>query len=87
MSELFLKIEKAESIGEERDDIYEATCQISKHEIATRELLDAFIRVVLEEEKTWQEIEHRVDYQAQFRNRQEARTAFLREYFRREKEA
>ncbi len=81
MTNLFLAIEDAEIIGDARNDYYEAICTLTKHESATRTLLNALIDSALAEEKKWQEIEHRVDYQTKYTNREQAREDFLREYF------
>lgn len=81
MTPLFLKIEEAEQLAEERADIVEALCKLTPHEVATHTLLDALIQATLAEESQWQEIEHRVDFQAHYQNREQARTDFLREYF------
>ena len=76
---LFLAVEEAESLGESKDDYIEAICTLTKHESATRTLLNALIDSALAEE--WQEIEHRVDYQTKYTDREQAREDFLREYF------
>ena len=81
MTSLFLAVEEAESHGESKDDYIEAICTLTNHESATRTLLNALIDSALAEEKQWQEIEHRVDYQTKYTDREQARKDFLREYF------
>lgn len=83
MTELFLKIEETEQAGDSRFDCYEAICELSKHESATRALLDALIDSTLAEERKWAEIQNRVDFQAKYQTREQAREAFLKEYFHR----
>lgn len=83
MNELFLEIETAESAFEDRDDYYETICELSKHEAATRILLDSLIFSVIAEEKQWQKIEQRADYQAKYTTREQARKDFLHLYFAR----
>ncbi|MBQ3441604.1 MAG: hypothetical protein IJG33_00045 [Selenomonadaceae bacterium] len=81
MTSLFLAVEEAENHGESKDDYIEAICTLTKHESATRSLLNALMDAVLLHEKQWQEIEHRVDYQTKYTDREQAREDFLREYF------
>ena len=81
MTKLFLKNEEAETCGDDRDDCYEAICTLSKHESATRTLLDALIYSTLAEEKKWQEIEQFDEFKAKYTSRVRAREDFLREYF------
>ena len=72
MTSLFLAIEDAEIISESKDDYIETICTLTKHESATSTLLNALIDSALAEEKKWQEIEHRVDYQTKYTNREQA---------------
>ena len=81
MTSIFLAVEEAERHGESKDDYIEAICTLTKHESATRTLLNALIDSALVEEKKWQEIEHRADYRAKYSSREQAREDFLHEYF------
>ena len=81
LTELFLRIEEAETIGDNANDCFEAICELSRHYQATVTLLEQFKFAVLSQEQHWQDIERREDFKAQFANRTSARKEFLREYF------
>lgn len=81
MTSLFLKIEETEQIRDDIIDYRDAISELSKHDSATFALTNALMDAVLLHEKQWQEIEHRVDYQTKYTDREQARKDFLREYF------
>lgn len=81
MTELFLKIEEAEIIGDEITDLREALIELTKHPKAAYALLDALQAATRAENTLWQDIERREDFKAQFADRDSARIAFLGEVF------
>lgn len=83
MTELFLKIEEAEVIGDEAAELNEAIRDLARHYHPTAALLIAYKAAILAEENLWREIENRVDYQAKYTSREQARADFLKEYFQR----
>lgn len=83
MTELFLKIEEAELIGDEATELNEAIRDLARYYHPTAALLIAYRDAILAEENLWREIESRVDYQAKYTSREQARADFLKEYFQR----
>lgn len=83
MTELFLKIEEAESLHDEATELNEAIRDLARHYHPTAALLIAYTDAILAGENLWREIESRVDYQAKYTSREQARADFLKEYFQR----
>ena len=78
MTELFLKIEEAENLSDTATEIFDAICELSKYGEATSRLLADFRNHILAKENLWREIETRVDYQAKYTSREQARADFLK---------
>lgn len=83
MTKLFLKIEEAENLSDTAIEISDAICELSKYGEATSCLLDDFRAHILAKEKLWREIENRVDYQATYTSREQARADYLKGCFQR----
>lgn len=81
MTPLHLKIEEAENLLDSVLELRDAICELSKYGDATNCLLNDFRDILLAKEKLWREIENRVDYQAKYTSREQARADFLKAYF------
>jgi hypothetical protein len=76
-----MKIERVENVRDDALAYFEAICALSKNEAATALLLNAFREAVLDTEKLWKDIEQREDFKTCYTDREQARLAFLHEYF------
>ncbi len=81
-NELYLKLENVAQFENDIADLREAISELSRHYSPTQNLLDNLIFSLTKKEEAWREIESRADFKAAFKNRVEARTAYLKRYFK-----
>ena len=81
MTSLHLALEPVIQLEDDSSDYRDTLCELSRHEQSTFAIVDKLIKTVIKKEEMWREIENRVDYQAKYTSREQARADFLKAYF------